>query len=130
MVWAALTFIPVFSRYVTVLCLSGAAAARIILHLLVEVTGARANIARRFSSETVSYSIYLPQTTTKKEDTRGEHDAPNDLDFLGRKRRVDRKRRRKELEHGRHRESTIKAVSTPCPPPPFHFNRAVEATRV
>lgn len=119
MVWAALTFIPVFSRYVTVLCLSGATAAML-------VTGARANIAR---SETVSYSIYLPQTTTKKEDTRGEHDVPNDLDFLG-IRRVDRKRRRKELEHGRHRESTIKAVSTPRPPPPFHFNRAVEATRV
>ena len=122
MVWAALTFIPVFSRYVTVLCLSGANAA-------IKVTGAPANIARRLCSETVSYSIYLPQTTTKKEDTRGEHDVPNDLDFLG-IRRVDRKRRRKELEHGRHRESTIKAVSTPCPPPPFHFNRAVEATRV
>ena len=127
MVWAALTFIPVFSRYVTVLCLSGATAARI--QVLVEVTGARANIAIRLCSETVSYSIYLPQTTTKKEDTRGDHDVPNDLDFLG-IRRVDRKRRRKELEHGRHRESTIKAVSTPCPPPPFHFNRAVEATRV
>ena len=122
MVWAALTFIPVFSRYVTVLCLSGANAA-------IKVTGAPANIARRLCSETVSYSIYLPQTTTKKEDTRGDHDVPNDLDFLG-IRRVDRKRRRKELEHGRHRESTIKAVSTPCPPPPFHFNRAVEATRV
>ena len=65
----------------TVLCLSGWAAA------IAEPPGATANIARRFSSfkpsETVSYSIYLPQTTTKKEDTRGEHDAPNDLDFLG-----------------------------------------------